>query len=55
MDCTRFNLGFRCERFSMIVQNEKVKSLNLEVAGGPVNVSSAELIVKQLEDINLNE
>lgn len=55
MDCTRFNLGFRCERFSMIVQNKKVKSLNLEVAGGPVNVSSAEVIVKQLEDINLNE
>ena len=55
MDCTRFNLGFRCERFSMIVQNQKLKVLNVEDSGGPVNCSSAEIIVKQLKDINLNE
>ena len=55
MDCTRFNLGFRCERFSMVVQNQKVKVLNIEDSGGPVNTSSAEILVKQLEDINLNE
>ena len=55
MDCTRFNLGFRCERFSMIVQNQKLKVLNVEDSGGPVNCSSAEIIVKQLKDMNLNE
>ena len=55
MDCTRFNLGFRCERFSMIVQDQVVKKINIEVAGGAVNLSSAEHMLKQLEAMDLNE
>ena len=50
MDCTRFNLGFRCERFSMIIFDGILKKLNIEVAGGPVNASSAEEILKNLKE-----
>jgi len=55
MDCTRFNLGFRCERFSMLIQNQIVKKINIEVPGGSVDLSSADQILKQLEEIRLNE
>ncbi len=48
MDCTRFNLGYRCERFSMIIDNGVLKKLNLEIPGGPVEASSAETIIKNL-------
>mgnify|MGYP001157163705 FL=1 len=49
MDCTRFHLGFRCERFSMIINNGILEKLNLEIPGGPVDVSSAENIFNQLK------
>jgi glutaredoxin/glutathione-dependent peroxiredoxin len=55
MDCTRFNLGFRCERFSMIIDDGVLETLNLEIPGGPVDVSSAENIFNQLKRGNINE
>ena len=50
MDCTRFNLGFRCERFSMIIFDGILKDLNIEIAGGPVDASSANQILKNLTE-----
>ena len=50
MDCTRFNLGFRCERFSMIIFDGILKDLNIEIAGGPVDASSANQILKKLTE-----
>ena len=52
MDCTRFTLGYRCERFSMIIDDDVVKSLNVEEPGGPVDISSAKVIVEQLKNEN---
>ena len=55
MDCTRFNLGFRCERFSMIINNGILETLNLEIPGGPVDISSAENIFNQLSSGKTND
>ena len=47
MDATRFGMGHRSQRFSMIVDNGIVKALNIEEPGA-FSVSSAEHILKQL-------
>ena len=47
MDCTRFTLGFRNHRFSMIVDDETVTHLNLEDPGGYM-VSDVSVILEQL-------
>lgn len=48
MDCTRFTLGFRNQRFSMIVDDGVVTHLNVEEPGG-YEVSDASVIVGQLQ------
>ncbi|HEY4114817.1 MAG TPA: peroxiredoxin [Rhizomicrobium sp.] len=47
MDATRFGMGHRSQRFSMIVDNGVVKELNVEEPGG-FSVSSAEHMLGQL-------
>jgi peroxiredoxin len=47
MDATRFGMGKRSQRFSMVVDNGVVKALNVE-EGGAFSVSSAEHMLKQL-------
>ena len=47
MDCTRFTLGFRSHRFSMIVDDGNVTHLNIEEPGG-YDVSDATVVVEQL-------
>ena len=49
MDCTRFTLGFRSERFSMIIDDGVVTHLNVEEPGG-YEVSDASVIVRQLRE-----
>jgi glutaredoxin/glutathione-dependent peroxiredoxin len=46
-DLTAKGLGVRCQRFSMLVDNGVVKTLNLE-APGKYEVSGAETMLKQL-------
>jgi glutaredoxin/glutathione-dependent peroxiredoxin len=47
MDASRFGMGKRSQRFSMIVDNGVVKALNVEEPGA-FSVSSADHILKQL-------
>lgn len=47
MDASRFGMGQRSQRFSMIVDNGVVKELNVEEPGA-FSVSSAEHVLKQL-------
>jgi peroxiredoxin len=47
MDATRFGMGHRSQRFSMIVDNGVVTALNIEEPGA-FSVSSAEHVLKQL-------
>jgi len=51
MDCTRFTLGFRSHRFSMFVDDERVKILNVE-SPGDYDVSDAAVILQQLREIH---
>ena len=46
-DLTARGMGVRCQRFSMVVDNGVVKSLNIEAAG-KYEVSDAETMLKQL-------
>lgn len=48
MDLTAAGMGHRSQRYSMIVENGVVKSLNVETERG-VNVSGAETIMQQLK------
>lgn len=48
MDCTRFGLGYRCQRFSLIAKNRLITHLNIEEPGGYA-VSNAETILAQLQ------
>ncbi len=48
MDCTRFTLGYRNHRFSMIVDDGRVTHLNVE-APGAYDVSDAAVILAQLQ------
>ncbi len=47
LDLVAKGLGVRCQRFSMLVDNGVVKTLNIE-APGKYEVSGAETILKQL-------
>jgi peroxiredoxin len=47
MDATKFGMGVRSQRYSMIVENGVVKQLNLEEAG-EYKVSSADYMMAQL-------
>ena len=47
LDCTRFALGFRSHRFSMIIEQGVVKELNLEKPGD-YEVSGANMVITQL-------
>ena len=47
MDASRFGMGKRSQRFSMIVDNGVVKAINVEEPGA-FSVSSAEHVLKQL-------
>jgi glutaredoxin/glutathione-dependent peroxiredoxin len=47
LDLTAKGLGMRCQRFSMLVDNGVVKTLNIE-APGKYEVSGAETLLKQL-------
>lgn len=47
MDASRFGMGRRSQRFSMIVDNGVVKHLNIEEPGA-FSVSSAEHVLQQL-------
>ncbi len=49
MDCTRLTLGWRSQRFSMLVENGIVKQLNIEVPGG-YEVSDAAVLLNQLRE-----
>ena len=46
-DLTARGMGVRCQRFSMVVDNGVVKTLNIE-APGKYEVSDAETMLKQL-------
>jgi peroxiredoxin len=47
MDATKYGMGKRSQRFSMLVENGVVKQLNVEEPGAYV-VSSAEYMLKQI-------
>ena len=47
MDASRFGMGTRSQRFSMVVDDGVVKALNVEEPGA-FNVSSADYVMKQL-------
>jgi peroxiredoxin len=47
LDLTARGMGVRCQRFSMLVDNGVVKSLNIE-APGKFEVSDAETMLKQI-------
>ncbi|MGQ0665053.1 MAG: peroxiredoxin, partial [Pseudomonadota bacterium] len=47
LDATANGLGLRCKRFSMLVDNGVIKTLNVEKPGA-FEVSSAEAILKQM-------
>ena len=46
-DLTERGLGLRCQRFSMVVDDGVVKSLNIDPAGS-FEATSAEKILEQL-------
>ena len=47
LDASRFGMGSRSQRYSMIVENGVVKQLNVE-EGGEFRVSSADYMLEQL-------
>ena len=47
LDGSRFGMGPRSQRYSMIVEDGVVKELNVE-SGGEYRVSSAEYMLEQL-------
>ena len=47
LDLTARNMGVRCQRFSMLVDNGVVKTLNIE-APGKYEISGAETMLTQL-------
>jgi peroxiredoxin len=48
MDCTRFTLGFRSQRFSMLIDDAVVTFLNVEEPGG-YDVSDASILLQQMQ------
>jgi peroxiredoxin len=50
MDCTRFTLGWRSQRFSMLVNEGRVVLLNIEKPG-EYEVSDAEVLLAQARNL----
>ena len=48
IDGSACGLGPRSKRYAMLVEDGVVKKLNVEAAGGKVEASSAETLLKQL-------
>jgi peroxiredoxin len=48
LDLTKAGLGMRSKRYSMLVDNGVVKSLNIEEQPGQVDISSAEAMLRAL-------
>jgi glutaredoxin/glutathione-dependent peroxiredoxin len=48
LDLSKNGLGIRSKRYSMLVDNGVVKSLNVEQQPGQVDTSSAETMLKAL-------
>ena len=48
MDGTGFGMGIRSQRYSMLVEDGVVKSLNVEDAPGKADASGAETMLGQL-------
>jgi peroxiredoxin len=48
LDLSKMGLGIRSQRYSMLVENGLVRSLNLEPAPGQVDGSGAEAMLKSL-------
>jgi peroxiredoxin len=48
LDLTKGGLGIRSKRYSMLVEDGVVKSLNVEQQPGQVDASSAEAMLKAL-------
>jgi peroxiredoxin len=48
LDATAMGLGTRSKRYSMIVDDSVVKSLNIEDAPGKADISGADALLKQL-------
>jgi glutaredoxin/glutathione-dependent peroxiredoxin len=48
LDLTKAGLGMRSQRYSMLVDNGTVKTLNVEPAPGQVDTSSADSMLKTL-------
>ena len=50
MDCTRMTLGWRSQRFSMLIEDGVVNQLNIEVPGG-YELSDASVVLNQLKSM----
>ena len=48
VDLSERNLGIRSQRYSMIVDDGVVKSLNIEETPGKADISGAEALLKQM-------
>ena len=48
VDLSERNLGVRSQRYSMIVDDGVVKSLNVEDSPGKADISGAEALLKQM-------
>ena len=48
MDASKYGMGKRSQRYSMLIENGVVKQLNVEPAAGNVEASSAEAMLKAL-------
>jgi peroxiredoxin len=48
MDGSGFGLGTRSQRYSMVVNDGVVESINIEDSPGKADVSGAEALIKQL-------
>jgi glutaredoxin/glutathione-dependent peroxiredoxin len=48
LDLSKGGLGIRSQRYSMLVDNGVVKSLNIEKQAGQVDISSAEAMLRSL-------
>jgi peroxiredoxin len=50
VDLSHFDMGIRCQRFSLIAQNGIVTHFNLEEEAGMAEKSGAATIIEQLQE-----